>query len=469
MTVTIRVDGLPKDDAATLNDLIMRMNRYAGKNKVAKSYHDGTQVVQNYGMSVPPALQSLKIAAGWSSTVVGSLEERLDFQGWTTPEGDDFGLGEIYRENALDLESSIGHTDALITGPGFIVVGKGAEGEPDVLITTESSSRVTGVWSRRLRRLIQAVTVNEVHPETKEPTYVSYHTLNTVYHLRRGPRGGWRIESTDTHNLNRVFVVLLPNRPSTDNPFGRSEITEAVRSYTDQAVRTLLGMEVNREFYSAPQRYLLGAESSMFEKADGSTATGWETVMGRMLAIPKDEDGEKPDIGQFSPASPAPYLEQVRGLSQLVAAEGALPASYLGFVTDNPTSADAIRQAEARLIKRAERRQITFGRAWREVAYLALLIKDGKVPENFSDLRVKWRDAATPTRSAAADEAVKLVGSGVLSADSEVTYDRIGLTPAEQLTLKADKRKTRALDTVKAIAEVTRPRQEPGASDDVKD
>ena len=255
--------------------------------------------------------------------------------------------------------------------------------------------------------------------------------------------------------MNRVFVVLFPNRPKADHPFGRSEITQAVRSYTDQAVRTLLGMEVNREFYSAPQRYLLGAESSMFEKADGSIATGWETVMGRMLAVPKDEDGEKPEIGQFNPSSPAPYLEQVKGLSQLLAAEASLPASYLGFVTDNPTSADAIRQAEARLIKRAERRQVTFGRAWREVAYLALLIKDGSVPENFNELEVKWRDAATPTRSAAADEAVKLVGAGVLSADSEVTYDRIGLTPAEQLTLKADKRRMRALETVKAIASVT--------------
>lgn len=172
-----------------------------------------------------------------------------------------------------------------------------------------------------------------------------------------------------------------------------------------------------------------------------------------MLSIPLDDDGNKPEIGQFPASSPQPYLEQVRGLSQLVAAEAAIPSSYLGFVSDNPSSADAIRQAEARLVKRAERRQMIFGRTWREVGRLALLVRDGEVPDDFSSVGVKWRDAATPTRSAASDEATKLIGSGVLSPDSSVTYDRVGLSPQEQKRLDADKRKARASQRTSSLTE----------------
>src|SRR5699024_8451571 len=54
----------------------------------------------------------------------------------------------------------------------------------------------------------------------------------------------------------------------------------------------------------------------------------------------------------------------------------------------------------------------------------------------------KWRDAATPTRAAAADETAKYVGAGILPPDSSVTYDRMGLSPAEQRQLRSDLRRS---------------------------
>lgn len=142
-------------------------------------------------------------------------------------------------------------------------------------------------------------------------------------------------------------------------------------------------------------------------------------------------------------------------MSQMVAAEAALPASYFGFVTANPSSADAIRQEEARLIKRAERRQLMFGRTWNEVGKLAILARDGRDADlsGFMNISSKWRDAATPTRSASADEAVKLITSGVLTPDSQVTYDRIGLSPQEQKQLANDKRRAQASQRIADIKE----------------
>ena len=172
------------------------------------------------------------------------------------------------------------------------------------------------------------------------------------------------------------------------------------------------------------------------------------------MAPPNAEGEPEPKFIQFDPASPAPYIDQVKGYATLLAAEAGIPAAYLGFTTDNPASADAIRAGEARLVKRAERRQTVFGRSWTEVGRLALLVRDGSVPDTFDTaVNNRWRDPATPTRAAAADEALKLTSGDnpILPPDSSVTYDRIGLTPAEQRQVTVDKRRAagrRLLDSV---------------------
>lgn len=441
--------ALSRDESDQIEHHLARLSSFEAKNRVKAAYYEGRIRVRNLGISIPPKLANLDTIVGWPGTVVDVLEERLDWQGWVSDTDEDpFGLAEVYRDNGLAVDASLGHLDSLIYGTAFVIVGTGYKGEPQPLVTVESPRSVTGEWDGRLRRLGSALSVNSSENGTAREVTL-YLPDETIIASKRS--GIWREVDRDEHKMGRVPVVMLPNRPRASRMEGRSEITRPLRSLTDQGVRTLLGMEINREFYSAPQRYVMGVGEDAFQSADGTTLTGWEAVMGRMLAMPRDEDGNVPTVGQFNPASPTPYLEQVRGLSQMVGAEGAIPASYLGFVTDNPSSADAIRQAEARLIKRAERRQVVFGRAWREVARVALQVRDGVVPDNFGEISSRWADAATPTRAAAADEAVKLIGAGILSPDSRITYDRIGLTPSEQATLAADKRRSRALATVTAL------------------
>ncbi|MBQ1164406.1 hypothetical protein KBZ21_41180, partial [Streptomyces sp. A73] len=42
-------------------------------------------------------------------------------------------------------------------------------------------------------------------------------------------------------------------------------------------------------FYGAPQRYILGASESAFQDAEGNTKSAWETYIGRVLALERDE------------------------------------------------------------------------------------------------------------------------------------------------------------------------------------
>lgn len=440
--------SLSADELGLIIHLVTKLQHHDHKNRVLENYYEGKNRLKDLNISIPPSLKLVDSVVGWAGTAVDVLEERLDFEGYIG--GDAYGLNDIYRANELDLESPLGHKDALVFGKGFVFVGKGMDGEPDPLITIESPKRATAVYDMRRRMITAAILVNRgENSEVENGTL--YLPDQTIWFeaFRRGFVEVFR----DVHNLGRVTVSPLTNNPRSGDPDGRSEITKAVRSYVDSAMRTLLGAEVAREFYSAPQRYILGADESVFQDADGNPLNPWSVIQGRIMGIPYNEDeGVMPQVGQFTANSPAPYFEQIRQYAQLIAAETAIPASYLGFQTDNPSSADAIRQMEARLIKRAERRQKQFGRTWTEVAKLALLVRDGEIPADAANIRPVWRDAATPTRAAAADEVTKLVQVGVLSPDSEIVYNRIGLSDSDKQLLKTEKTTAQAATMLQNLA-----------------
>lgn len=447
---------LSDDESAVYGALRSRLNFFAPRNKVKNQYYEAKQTVRKLDIAVPPQLSDLHVAVGWPGTVVDVLEERLDLLGWGST-SDLMGLDEVFVDNQLAIESGQGHLDTLINGTDFVSVGRGSDDEPDVLVTVESASSATGLWDQRTRRLSSAMseTRDEFGRVLMETLYLPD---ETIVFQRNAITGTVEIISRDPHGMGRVPVARLRNRERASRIEGRSEITKAVQYYTDAAVRTMLGMEINREFYTAPQRYALGATPEQFGVDEDASPeelkrAGWRVTMGHLNILPRDEDsGELPQMGEFSPKPPTPYIEQVKAYSMQLAAESGIPATYLGFVTDNPSSADAIRQAEYRLVKRAERRQTSFGQAWLEVAYLALLVRDGEVDrDKFRGIYVDWRDASTPTRAAAADEATKLIAAGVFPPDSGVTYDRIGLTRQDQERLSVDRRNAAArtaMDTI---------------------
>ena len=446
---------LTTGEADLIVALANKLAYHQAKNRTLENYFEGKQRLKDFRISIPPQLSAVESVVGWAGTAVQVLEERLDFEGWIG--ADTLGLNDIYRANNLDVEASLGHLDAFIFGTGFVTVGSGAAGEPNPLITIESPKHMTGIYDLRLRRLTSAASFT--YDESGTAVAGTLYLPNETITVERAPGtfgfGGWVDVDRDVHNLGRVPVVALPNNPRSSSPHGRSEITRAVRSYTDSAMRTVLGAEVAREFYSAPQRYALGASEDVFTDADGNPLDAWQVYQGRMLMLPANEDGQIPQVGSFNANSPQPYLDLIRGYATMLAAETAIPPSYLGFQTDNPASADAIRQMEARLVKRAERRQRQFGRAWHEVARMSLLVRDGAIPAEVADVRTQWRDASTPTRAAAADEAVKLIQAGVLLPDSEVTYNRIGLSDTDKQVLAAEKRAGAASQLVQSLVMAT--------------
>ena len=445
--------------------LIEKLKSFSTNHILLEGYYEGDRITPTLGIAAPHTIPELmSVVMGWPATAVDVLEERIDFQQWD--DGGKYGLDEVYDENFLETEGSLNHLDSLMYGCGFVHVSAGADDEPDVLVTVESPRNTTGVWDPRKRRLTYAIQLTQ-DEDGEDNALVVYEESRTVYYRRASVNGGWVEESVDDHRLGRVPLVFFPNRARASRREGRSEITRFVRTYTDMGVRTLAGMEINREFFSAPQRYVLGAKEDTFVDEQGNPIPGWKAILGHLWGIERDEkwveehggDG-LPEVGQFTPNPPGPYLEQIAGLGKLFSAEAAIPPAYLGLATDQAaSSADAIRALEARLVKRAERRQRAWSAPWIEVAQLAVAIKQGGRLPDRGDIVPVWGDPATPTRSADADRAVKITGAGIIPADSTVARDMVGITPAQQKILKREAGRKSLVDLLKETPNVGTPGQ----------
>lgn len=409
-----------------ISAMLGQLDRVRPANQEKALYYEGEKLIQP-SLTIPRQWVNARQAAGWPGTVVDVLEERLDLLGWA---GSDHAKA-AFEASDLDTEASLGHLDALIYGISFVAVDTDQE-LPRV--TIESPQAMTGLWDHSSRGLSHALLVSRADAATGQASeVVLFDDLSARSFARHG--GGWRLLDVRAHGLRRCPVVQLVNRPRASRLGGRSEITHTVRRLTDSAVRTLAALEVNRDFYSFPQRWTTGADDEDFTEDDGTDTPGWQTAMAAHLVIGTNSSGEQPRMGAFTVNPPTVYLEQIQGLAQLLASEAGLPAHYMGFHTENPAAEGAIKASESRLVKRAEKRQATFGKAWRDVARIVA----AAMGRDDAGISCIWRDPATPTSAATADEVMKLVSAGVLTPDSGLTYDRIGLTPAEQARLKADK------------------------------
>lgn len=443
---------LSDDELALINVLRADMLRDRWALQLRDAYFNGEQLVRDLGISIPPQLKGLHTVIGWPRVGVESLEERLDLEAFRWADGaDSSDLSEIVEANDLLDEASLAHTDALIYGREYLAVGSGDCGEDcPPLITVESPLDMTLLWDARLRMGTAALRECQadgfVESGLEERMIVLYLPDQTITALP-SPSGGWEVIDRDIHQLGVVPVVRLANRQRTADRVGKSEITPDVMSITDAACRRLMGIEVAAEFFGAPARYILGASESAFQDAEGNAKSAWETYIGRVLALERDEDGNVPDVGQFPAHDPSGQTKIVDLYARIMSSQFGLPPHMLGYTTDNPASADAIRSTEAKLVKRSERRIRRFGRAWQDAMRLALWVRDGEPPDKARRIETVWRNPATPTVAAQADATVKLVQAGILPADSDVALEMAGLTEGQRQRVRADRRRSGAATT----------------------
>lgn len=434
------VPGLSEQEQALMSGLAVKLSSQAWQGRLRYLYYDGEQRMQNLGVLVPQQLASVKTVVDWPRICVDGILERVVPDGFR-PAGatdDDAELLSHWQANDMDSEAPLAFLDALVVGRGYMIVGAPDEDGDSPLITVESPSNVTMTWDPRTRQTTAAYQSYEVEGVYRAVLYLPDVTVT----MSRDQSRDWEIEDRDEHNFGEVPVVRFVNRSRSQDREGRSEITAAIMSTTDSACRSLLGMEIAREFYSIPHRYILGATESDFVNPDGTPKSAIDMAMNKFLAIERDAEGEVPTVGQFAAFDPSVFTKIVDEHAQLMASFTGFPPAYFGInATANPAAGDAIRAGENRLVRRAERVQREFNGALRRVNRLVWrFAHDGEtMPDEIKRLEIDWVDAATPTPAATTDAVTKQVQVGAIPPTSDVTLARLGWTAVQRQRLAADR------------------------------
>lgn len=437
MTEQAAESTLPSDER--INALLDKLKVQAANAKKWIAYYEGNQPLSYLAPELAREMDERirPVIVNWPELVVDSLEERLDIEGFRLPGVDkpDQQLYQWWQANDLDNESGQAHIEALVAGLAFVIVGAG---DDFPIITVESPEQVYCEIDPRTRKVARAIK----HWCEGDVDYVTVYEPDRTVRLTRGTGSNrsWALDGeVDEHGKGEVPVVPLVNRRRMMRTGGRSEL-ESVVPISDAACKIATDMMVAAEFHAMPRRWAVNMSEDDFKDANGNPVSEWSRVAGRVWAIEGDGGDAEPKVGQFPEAQLSNFHQTINALAQLTASVAGLPPDFMGQSTDNPASAEARRAGLERLVKRAERRQRTFSGPWEQVMRLAYLWHVGEVPVEMAQLETVWRDAATPTRQAIADAAVKLLGARIATmrqAREDVGYSETQIQLMEAEDAKA--------------------------------
>lgn len=402
-----------------LTGLIQRLNAPLARYSDLDRYYEGRSPL---AFLSPEAKTALGNRFGiMSSNIcrlsVTALAERLRITGFT---GDD-ELWADWIRNDLDQLSGVAHREALLLGDSYVIVWADRFGRPQV--TVESAKQVAVQVDPGTRQITAAVKRwedkdrNVTHAVLYQPDKVTRMIAQQV-----GAITGFTPVEAVVNPLGQVPVVNLRNTDRIVGDWGISELDD-LKPLVDALNKSLADMMVTSEYVGRPRRWATGIELSeepvLDDNGDPVLDEDGQPVMTEVNPIPEGHramisENHEAQFGQLNAADLGGYEASVRVLISQIGAVSALPAHYLGVMTDTPPSADALRAAEASLTARSEARQQTFGRAWEQVAKLMIAVRDGRYPDLIDDIRVQWADAATRSIAQESDGVVKLFQAGLL-------------------------------------------------------
>lgn len=378
------------------------------------------------------------VVVNWPRLVVDAIEERLNVVGIRIGDEQANDLWRIWQANRMDVLSEQAHADALVYGRTYSMVW--ASNDPNTpRISIESPLQMTierdpysgevvaalKQWLDATKRwralLITADQVVQFRSDIKSDSTMPPPSNESA----------WIQFSTEENPLGVVPVVPIVNRPRTMYPDGESELAD-VFPLADAVNKLSTDMMVSAEFSAMPRRWITGmfpmgsnVTQAQAEDMAESMRTQWENARASKIWIAPNEQTK---MGQFPEAQLDGFVNAIRLFSMQVAAVAGLPPHYLGLVSDNPASADAIRSAEASLVFKAMRRQRIWGQAWADVLKLAAYVRDGFASPDLDELEVVWENPETRTPGQMADYALKLVQGGIV--DRAAVLEDLGYSPS---------------------------------------
>ena len=363
-------------------------------------FYEMKNIPFDFKISTPPDLKGWFSTLGWCAKAVDSLSDRLQFREFVD---DNFDLNGIFQLNNPDILFDSAILGALICACSFIYISTDEDGFPRLQVI--DGYNATGIIDPFTNMLTEGYAVLSRDSNNKVVDE-AYFTPDKTYFYNSG-------KFVNDIDNKAPFALLVPVifKPDARRPFGHSRISRACMSIVGSALRTIKRSEIAAEFYSYPQKYVTGVSQ------DAEVLDKWQATMSSMLTITKDEDGDHPVFGQFQQQSMQPHTDQLRMFASLFAGETGLTLDDLGFATENPSSAEAIKASHENLRLTARKAQRTFGSAFLNAGYLAACLRDD-FPYRRNELyltKPKWEPVFEPDAAM-----LSLIGDGAIKLNQGV-------------------------------------------------
>lgn len=420
----ILAEGLAKN---LLNTLAVHEPRVQTKYE----YYEADNDTRDFGISTPRKLLSIRPGVGWASRAVNTLSDRVVFDGFAK---DTFGINDLLTQiNGFSVISQAKH-DAFVAGCAFIAIADD-ETEGKVLVPF-TAQEATGIIDQTTGFLKYGLAVTKWSPPATKKKGVPFTPCDYVVFT----------PDFTAIFIGRTFYELVPNetgrtllhplthRATANQPLGRSRLTKTARRIIQEVGRLKRREEIAEEFYGLPQRYINGlAEGAKKDEA-------LDSAIGKVWTITKDEEGDKPDIGQLAQMQIEGFVEAKKDKARDFCAETALTLRNLGYETNNPTSAESLATMSDDLLLEATNSQTELGEQIKEICITLRMAMDGisEVPGALNELIPAWKPIFQVDVGAAGDAIFKLYQAmpEIIGTVAGYRMLGIGIREAEELQAK---------------------------------
>lgn len=371
-------------------------------------YYEQKQTAKDLGISTPQGLEWFSTVNGWCTKAVDNLADRLQFDKF---DNDNFGFTEMFNQNNPDIFYDDAMLSSLITACAFVYITRGGINEADdtkkMRFQVIDGTNATGEIDDFTKLLVEGYAVLERDKNGSVITYAYFTPGRTEVYTK----GQDKPIAVETFNSRYCALVPIIYKPDAKRPFGHSRISRACMDYAKSAMRTVKRSEISAEFYSFPQKYATGLSN------DAELLDSWQATMSAMLTFTKDDEGDKPTLGQFQMASFTPHLEQLKAVASMFAGETGLTLDDLGFVTSNPSSAEAIKAGHEGLRLAAVKAQRCFSVGFKNVGYLGACMRDNVdyQREELFETKVIWKPTFEPDA-----QMLSAIGDGVIKLNQAI-------------------------------------------------
>lgn len=455
----------PETDPQRLVDILLALDAVQFALRRLQVHFDGVAAIEYLSPEAREALDGrlADIYVNIPRLVVSSISERLNVTGFT---GADADLAEeIWYANDLDVQGDLAHSEALLFGRSYSWTWPGQDGRARISI--ESARQTAVLADPGTREITSAVKrwhvsaglgIGSTQAVLLLPDVIE-HWASTL----GAEIGGFTIQDVQPNPLGEVPVVQFTNQGRLLNSWGYRGIDEV--SYPS---RLLLGSGVYSEIADViplssalskalfdlmccleatgrPRRFACGIElverprldrhGNPVLDPDGNPIIDTVNPLAEEQSRTWVSENENAKFGSLDAADLKGFTDAVNVIVQQILAVTALSPSYLGVLTSQPPSADALRASESSLIARVEQKQKTFGKAWERTLQLAIAVETGRDPRTV-DAKPVWRPADQSSDAQAADAVTKLYQAGLLPRSAALR--RLGYSDEQIDAIRAD-------------------------------